>query len=209
MHAVFVLMTSAWMAGADPAPPPAAPPVAAPAAGACCGGGCGGCGDVCCEKEGFFHKCRKKFGHRHKKDDCCETSCCGTASITAAACCDTGCEKEGCFAKLRKRFHHKKDDCCETTCAAPADCGCGCEKESCFKKFFKKHRHHKDECCDTCNSCAGGACGAPAMPPKAEPIGPPKDQKKMPEGAAIVPVNPDGGVLTPPTKPVINSEVPF
>jgi hypothetical protein len=43
-------------------------------------------------------------------------------------------------------------------------------------------------------------------PPKAEPIGPPKDGKgdgkKMPEGAAIMPVTPDA-------KPVINSEVPF
>jgi len=51
--------------------------------------------------------------------------------------------------------------------------------------------------------------------PKAEPIGPPKepkDGKKMPEGAAIMPVNPDAGVAAPRndgSKPVINSEVPF
>src|SRR5205823_12177317 len=53
VNAAFLMLTAAWMTGADPVAAPAAPPAAAaPAviAGSGCGGGCGSsCGDTCCK----------------------------------------------------------------------------------------------------------------------------------------------------------------
>ena len=54
MNAAFLLVTTAWLAGADA---PAAAPVAAPApaaTSACCGSTCGDCGTCCEEKPGLF-----------------------------------------------------------------------------------------------------------------------------------------------------------
>lgn len=84
MNAAFLLMTTTWLAGADPAPAaaaPAAPVASAPAGGACCGGNCGGgccdsCCDTCCEKQGCLQKLMSRFHHK-SCCDCCD-SCCGS-----------------------------------------------------------------------------------------------------------------------------------
>lgn len=239
MHAAFLMMTTAWLA-ADPAPA-AAPAAPAPAASACCGGSCGSgcntCCEPCCEKEHFLKKCFKRF--HHKNDcGCCEAApCCGTACVTAASCCDpcnTCCEKEHFLKRCFKRFHH--NDCCEPccqptccqptccqptcckpacapTCCQPSCCQPCCEKEHFLKRCLNKLHHKNDCCCNPCDTC--NSCGAPAMAPaKPEPIGPPKDPKKMPEGAAVVPA-PDAGAAAPRVAPLegpktaVTAEVPF
>ncbi len=175
-------MTTAWIAGADSAPPttaPVAPKTAAPVAaapvysvgtGSCAGcGGCASCGcDTGCESEGFLSKLKGLF---HRGGDCgcgCETSCgCGCDSYTSrfkgfghhsdCGCgCDTGCgcESEGFLSKLKARFHRG------------SDCGCGCETS----------------CCGGCGGVISTVPGATTMP-RAEPIGPPKEElKKLPSG---------------------------
>ena len=114
MNAAFLLLTTAWLAGADDAKPAAAAPAApkpiaaAPiATSGCCGTAapCGGCND-CCEKEGFFSKLKGKF---HHDDCCCETKCAPTCAPTCAPkcapTCNDCCEKEGFLSKLKGRLH--------------------------------------------------------------------------------------------------------
>ena len=74
MNAAYLMLTTAWLAGADPVPATPAPAMTAPVVSAPIGGGCGGgCGcatDICCEKESLFSKLKNKF----KKHDCgCES----------------------------------------------------------------------------------------------------------------------------------------
>src|SRR5437867_4180575 len=103
------MLTSAWLAGADPAPP-AAPPAMAPApavvangngggGGYAAGGyagGCGGCGDVCADACGHHRKHRlaglggRLKGRKHH-NDCCETAapaaqCCAPAPAPKPVC---------------------------------------------------------------------------------------------------------------------------
>ena len=155
MNAAFLLVTTAWIAGADTAapaapttPPPAAAAVHSVGTGGCAScGGCTSCGcDTGCEHESLFSKLKARF---HRSDCGCNTGCntCNTCNA-----CDTCCEHESFFSKLKARFHH-------------GDCGC-------------------DTGCGTCGGCAGVISTAPGtIMPKAEPIGPPKeDLKKLPAG---------------------------
>jgi hypothetical protein len=148
VNAAYLLLTSAWLAGADAAPAAPAPAAPAPvasapvvASGSCCGGGCGGggcssCADTCgCEKVKFWDKWRAKF---HK--DCgCETSC-GCAA-PAPSC--------GCSAPV----HHVH--------AAPS-CGCAAPAPSCGCSAPAHHVHAAPSC-----GCAAPApscgCSAPAQ----------------------------------------------
>jgi hypothetical protein len=161
VNATFVLVTTAWLAGAEPAGTPAPPPSAA-VNSSCCSGTC----DACCEsghhRESLFSRLKGRF---HRGGDCCDTGCSSSAPAPAAAsccnaapaasCCDTGCEeKPGFLTRLKARFH-RGNDCCDT-----------------------------GSTCGACSSCGSvGAYGAPIMngkPP--EQIGAPKDLKKMPVG---------------------------
>src|SRR2546423_1762938 len=62
VNAAFLLLTSAWLAGADAVPAPVAAPVAGPAVSSSCGGCDTGCAvDCCCPKKkhplcSMFHK---------------------------------------------------------------------------------------------------------------------------------------------------------
>src|SRR5207245_1875355 len=78
VNAAFLLVTTAWLAGADP-PAPSAATVDPPAATAswCCDAGCkGACGSSCdtCRR-GLFSRLRDWFHSRH----CCENTCCDSA----------------------------------------------------------------------------------------------------------------------------------
>jgi len=185
VNAAFLLVTTAWFAGADAAAPAKAAPAPAPApaavapASSCCGGNSGTCDTGCdsCCKESLFSKLK---GHFHKSCDCCETC----APAPTCNTCDTCC-KESHFSKLKGHFH-KSCDTCNTCAPAPAPTCNTCDtccKESLFSKL--KGHFHKS-CCDTCDTC-GTAAPAPAgaMPKAGESIPAPKDAnpaKKMPEG---------------------------
>lgn len=108
VNAAFLLLTSAWFVGADPAPAAApAPAHPAPPAAACggCGGCCCDCGCCCCRPtlrerlDAFMNAC----------GSCCNCGCCG------CGCCDCCC----CKPTLRDRI-----DAFLNACGAPRCCGC-------------------------------------------------------------------------------------
>lgn len=188
MNAAFLLVTTAWLAGADAAPAAAPPAPAAPAAGpaviapiapggSCqgagcntCGGDCGSCCDSCCDsgcgKQGLLSRLRG-LCHRNKCDDCCDT--CQPACAPVATCntcntcntcdtCDSGCGR-------KHRFHRNKgNDCCNTcevSCGSCGSCGDTCCDDGCGKQGFfarLRARCHRNKCDDCCNSCDSG-CG--------------------------------------------------
>jgi hypothetical protein len=178
VNAAFLLVTTAWFAGADPAPAataaPAAPlggavssaPMGGMGTGGCCGaaaygsGFADGCG--CCQP-----CCKMGFLARHRAKKCCN-SC---------ECCNTCCETSGCGGGCGANTSCGCGTCCETCCCKPSLCQrlkCRCHRNKC--------------CCDGLNDgCCGGGCGAgvggvgapPAVMPSAEPIKTlPKDTSK-------------------------------
>ncbi len=192
MNAAFLLVTTAWIAGADAPPPAAPPPAAAPVYsvghGGCAGGGCGTCGgcttcggcDSCCESEGLLSKLKGLF-HRNDCGCGCDSGC--------------GCESEG----LLSRFKHRSDCCCSTGCGCTTGCGyttgCGCGNscDTCgsfgggrLRDKLRGLFNHGDCGCDTCGTCGGcaGGCGTiTTVPLKPEPLGKPKvEPKKLPSG---------------------------
>ena len=143
MNAAILLMGSAWMAGADGAPP-AGPAQHAPPAvvntGAGCGGGCGpSCHvDYCdtCGKSGLFSRMKGRWGKKCHDD--CYTPCCPPPCHPCPppcpppchpcpppchdTCCDHG--KQGLFSRMKGRWGKKcHDDCCPTPCCGTAGYG--------------------------------------------------------------------------------------
>ena len=188
MNAAFLLVTSAWLAGADPAPPakPIPAPVASPApalapapayaSGSCSSGGCDTCGDACssgCGKHSFFSRLK---GHGHKKGCGCEevsscSTCAAPAPVATTSCCSS----------------------CDT-CGDP----CARKHGGFLKGLFAKHGHKGCGCetaaCDSCGATTSAPAAWPAAPaplapgkPAGEPLPAPKDlpSKKMPSGASL------------------------
>jgi hypothetical protein len=225
VNAAFIMLTSAWLAGADPAPP-VAPPAAAPAApavvstGSACGGGncggcggCSGCGDACgdsCEhgrKHLLAGICGKFKGRSHH--DCCDTGCAAPCAAPAPCCAP----KPVCCAPAPTCCAPKPVCCAPAPCAAPCGgCGNECCEEHHRKKLFAglckmKGKRHHDECCGGCDTGCGGCgscCGsaapaaAPAMPGAPIPA-PGAEPKKMPTtiGASPAKIRIEEGVRNP------------
>ncbi len=206
MNAAFLLVTTAWLAGADQPAAPAATADPPAATASCCGGGCGGgCG------HGFLDRLRGLFQH----GDCCETSCKTSCAKECKPACPTKCVKEckpvceksccdSCrprlFEKLRGLFHR---DCCDSGCKG--SCGSCCD--TCRRGLLSRLRDwfHSRRCCQ--DTCCGDGVTTPATAPGAEPVGPPKDApKKMPSPAKEVQlINPAPG-LNPTANVTIETE---
>jgi hypothetical protein len=121
------MLTTAWMAGADPAPVAAAPaaPVVSTSMGAC-NGGCGGISNDCgCEHQ-RQRLCDRIKGMFKRGNNCgCEAApTCAPAPVVhhaAASCgCEDTCKKPGLCARLKAKFH-RGNECCDTG----SQCGCG------------------------------------------------------------------------------------
>ncbi len=197
MNAAFLLVTTAWLAGADPAlaaapAKPAPVPVAAPAplmpAPIAAPAGDDGCGcDSCCEECGGHKLFGKLKGMFHRGHGCEESCGCDTCNT-----CETG--------HGHKLWGHKSECGCEGSCGATTSCGCGDECGCGGHKLSGKLRglfHHKSDCDCGCDSgCGCGAAAAPMGAPGTisttplpggmrapEPIAPPREaHKKMPSG---------------------------
>ena len=126
VNAAFLLVTTAWLSGADAAPDakPAAPaPMAAP---------CASCGD-CNSCDG--HKLKDKLrGWFHREDCACEKPCdtCGHAHAKITAHSDCGCKtcadtcNECSFSdRLKAKFNSwRHRDCgCDSGCGGCSGCG--------------------------------------------------------------------------------------
>ena len=212
MNAAFLLVTTAWLAGADPAPAvaPAAPAApTAPAASAAPAAPPTSCYRAALAVEAVvqFHlvvvAVKKASWHG------CAAGCVLALAVAAVAsklaapkpvtCSSCSCEK-------RLHILHSCDI-CAPKCEAPAKPVCCVPKPVCEPKPVcttcstcgGEHRllerlrqlFHRD--CDTCTTC--GTTGAP----KAEPIPAPKDgdRKQMPTGQKDVQIVPPGLELSP------------
>ena len=135
MNAAFLMLTTAWMTGADPAPAAAAPaaPVVSTSMGSCNGGygNYGGCGSTsdCCEHQ-RRKLCDRLKGRKHH-NDCCEAApACAPVhqapvhyAAPAASCgCEDTCKKPGLCARLKGKFH-RHNDCCDTGYGYNGGCG--------------------------------------------------------------------------------------
>src|SRR5262245_21729813 len=175
VNAAYLLLTSAWMAGADPAP--AAPAAAAPvvSTGSCCGGCSTSCGNDCC-RPSLFDRLRS-WGRRN---NCCDSGCnrcntcntgchthhhasCCTPAPTCCApvqsCCDNGC-------RSRFSFNWGRNNCCDNGCGHHHKCHDSCNtcnscghNDCCRTSLFDRLRSswgHRNNCCDSgCGGCGG------------------------------------------------------
>src|SRR5947209_13919033 len=124
MNAAYLMLTTAWLAGADPVPATPAAPVMTNGSCGCCGGmgggysaNCNSCDDGCGKKPGLFSRLFARKGH----DDCgCEQNSCESSCKPARE------------RKCRQPRHHDSCDTCNTghqscnTCDScnPFDSGC-------------------------------------------------------------------------------------
>jgi len=157
VNAAFLLVTAAWLSGADAAPAtpaaptaPAAKTVPAPIAttpissapiisssGASCGGACGGCSDCGCDA------------------------------------------KPSLFDRLRAMCQRNKDCGCETCKPVKCDtCNDCCEKKGLLSRLFNRKKE-----CDICDTCGGSTWTAPIATPMSAPMSAPTviPGGKMPE----------------------------
>ena len=218
MNAAYLMLTTAWLAGQNPAPaaaPPATPVPAAPAAaapaygggpvvssslGACNGGGYagGGCGcgattDCGCEGGGkLFGKMKGMF--KKRGGDCgCEAAPVEHHKMHwAPAAADCGCEggKGSLFGKLKGKFK-KRGDC-------GGDCGCGSTTGA-----------WGGGCCGTGGGYGGGVIGAPATGTPAEAIpAPPKPGEAPRRAMPTTPMTMNGVIqdVTPAVAPQLGVE---
>ena len=114
MNATFVLLTTAWLSGAEAAPhapPPAAPAVTAASSACDCA-----CDDGCC-KESWFSKLKRKWGRKHC-DECDTCNTCNTCEKHDT--CNDCYDRPSWWDRVRAKFH--KHSCCDA-CDSCASCG--------------------------------------------------------------------------------------
>jgi hypothetical protein len=117
VNAAFLLVTTAWLAGADaapqaaPAPAPAAATTSTPVVSGTVSGDCG-CGCDSCQ-EGLFSRLRHRLFHRQSE---CGCDSCGHVNYSCE--CDGG-HRWG--HRLRSWWHRR--NCCECDCGS--SCGSG------------------------------------------------------------------------------------
>ena len=114
MNAAFLLLTTAWVAGADAAPA-AAPAVTSTSS----------CDSACCDKPSLLDKLRAKFAK-----DCCDAPKCEAPKVVKCEKKADPCDpcKVSLLDKLRAKLH--KNDCCEVVApeSAPKAAPKGAEK---------------------------------------------------------------------------------
>jgi hypothetical protein len=193
VNAAFLLVTTAWLAGADAAPQ--APAQQAPTQQAPTQQAPTQQGPVISSAP-YSHGGGGGYGYNGGgygyNGGSCGCSSCG--------CADTCCEEHESFLhRCFSRFHHTSD-CCDTCNTCASSCDCGCEHESFLHRCFSRF-HHTSDCCDTCDTCsscgcANGSCGGggmygapgvatPVTKPAGESIPAPKNGdmgKPMPSG---------------------------
>jgi hypothetical protein len=207
VNAAFVLVTTAWLAGAD-APGAAAPEKPAPAvAASSCSGGC----NACCE-EGLWTKLKNRLHSSHDCCDSCPKPCpkaCPKPCPKPEPVCDPC--KESTHDKLKARLHRGHDSC--DTCGKPAPAIQGhasaCCEDSCgpngLQRFGARLRSHShDGCCSGCGATIDGPKGEKILPPKGgDPI------KKLPEGGKEVRLSPVQEVIPVSAKSEEGPKSPF
>jgi hypothetical protein len=192
----YLLVTTAWFAGADVVPvsqekqagPTGPPPVVSGGGGPVVGGGgpvvssnvggsCNGCGtgcgtgcaqDACCGQQSWGHQFRERLHglFQRHNNDCCNP--CGGAVYQQAT--------AGCCQPAVTHGHHGSvgSGCCQTQI-----CDDGCGNQGFGHKLFGRFRgmfgghHNNNGCCDPCASGGYGGTGVYGAPIQygAPPIG--------------------------------------
>jgi hypothetical protein len=229
-----VLLFSACLAGADPAPPPAAPVVAYPAqAGDCGKSSC--CEDKCNKICSCFDKIKAKLccwkdKWKDKFSGCCDkckANKCEQAPVAVAPAPPPpapvyAAPSKDCCGKARccdiKGDCCGKSKCCEKNVCAKVEPSCGdkssCGDKCCWKPGYFLHKCKaklcglcsKDESCGGCGTAATpGACGSTVIPPATVPPVKPADPKKIPEKVgSAYPLVAPGPITVTPVNKVID-----
>ncbi len=183
MNAAFLLVTTAWFAGADPALTTTTAPAAtsggavasAPLTGAlgtggCCGGGAysgvgGGCGcEVQCCKQGCLQKLKARM---HRNNCCCENVGCGCGGGNVGGNVG-GCGSNyggGNVGGCGSNYGGGNVGCCGSNYGGNVSGGCGaccettCCKQGCLQRL--KARMHRNNCC--CENVGGCGCGGSGL----------------------------------------------
>jgi hypothetical protein len=135
VNAAFLLISTAWFAGADAAHAPTPAPVVAEAPGGCGGGGCGdsccnSCCNTCCECRCRQYRCftiRIPMLFNRCCSPCCDCGCntgcdsgCGGCGGCCTTCCECRCRQYRCLTiRIPQLFNR---GCCCTPCCDT--CGC-------------------------------------------------------------------------------------
>ena len=195
MNAALFMLTSAFVAGADPAPAaPVAPAPAVVSTGSSCGGGCGTVCDEGCGKHriGLWSRLKARFS-KHSSCGC-----------EAAPACEPACKAEP-VCKKAPIVHCKPAPVCkaEPVCKAAPTCGgcasacdSGCGHVGLWSRVKGKFGKHGSASCDTCDSGCASTVAAPAM---SDPVPAPKElpKKEMPKDL------PKGGVTNLNLEPIL------
>src|SRR5437762_3305123 len=115
VNAAFLLVTTAWLAGADADAPADKAEALKASAAASTSTGCSSC-NSCCEKESFWDRLRNKF----RKSSCNE--CCSKPVVVSCytkPCGKPCCEKPVCCKPAKPCC--EKVVCCKTTCDSCCD----------------------------------------------------------------------------------------
>jgi hypothetical protein len=173
VNAAFLIMSSAALAGADPAPTP--PPPAAPVVVS--GTGCSNCGapaySGCCgsSKVSFWDRLKSRFSGFGKKRHSCECA--------PAPACNT------CAPAPVYTYAPAPAAACDT-------CGCGASRPNLFDRLKERWGSKKHACGPTCDACSASAYPAtPVAPAPGSPTPPDKmpapPEKKPGANASYVP----------------------
>lgn len=112
MNAAFLLMSSAALAGADPAPAASVAPAVIST-----GHGCTNCGSpatTCCPKTGLLDKIKARLGSwKHKSDDC---GCAPAPAPACHTCPKSVADRPNLLDKLKARLGSKKSCGCAPAC---------------------------------------------------------------------------------------------
>jgi hypothetical protein len=156
-----MLLTTAWLAGADveKVPDPKAsgsPAQMAPGGvqsqGSYCGGGscCNSCCNDSCDCGNWFTRLRDRCCHHN---DCCNDCCSHNDCCHQNNCCNNSCNNSCCESICDRFRRWRHDDCCNSCCQPSCNTCCQPTCHTCCQPTCNTCCQPTCNTCNTCNSC--------------------------------------------------------
>ena len=202
MNATLFMLTSALMAGADPAPVAAAPAPAVVSTGSSCGGGCSTCSSDPCRS---CQQARPLVALQVELQE---------QQLRLQQLCFYPGLHHGVCADRQVRTNLRSAPVCKTACAPVATCstcstGCNsCGKTGLWTRLKAKFAKKGCDSCNTCSTCGTTTTTIPATTPEVIPAPKakdmPKDLPKTTGGVTNLRVEP---IVTPVAAPVAAPQI--